>query len=344
MTISFWLYVINGVSPDRQNPIDKAYGGDGTITLEPGGYMTLYYGSYGGNDQPYTYDSGPAYTTGIWEHWAIVRDRTGRTTTWYKNGVADAPESYTSTHDPVHSTNALQIGYGYTNPLNGSMDEVMIFNRTLDAAEIKALYDSKSNKFNTSNMTLANGQHNYTVYATDTVGNTASSGWRYFVVTGGSTLNDCGNLVGANTVYYLSNNVSSIGRCFDIAAANITLDCQNNWITFSTGGATNTQGVFSMSRNITIRNCNILDGNWTSSQTWRQGIYLSGSNYSTLYNNTINVSNGQGMVIEGEWYNNITKNRVRSNSSSSYGIFINGYNKYSNLDTLHPFLLYLFVI
>ena len=326
MTISFWMYVRNGVSPDRQNPITKAYGGDGTFTVEPGGTISFFYGSFGGDGGSYTSDSSPSYTNATWEHWAIVRDRTGRTTTWYKNGVADAPESYSSTYDPLHSTNDLQIGYGYTgNSINGSIDEVMIFNRTLNAAEIKALYDSKSNKFNTSNMTLANGQHNYTVYAKDTVGNTASSGWRYFVVTGGSGLTDCGTLSSAGTTYYLNNNVSNAGTCFTVTAANVTIDCQNsNWINYSTGGATNTYGVYTNQFNTTVKNCNIVDGNWTpqAANYTRHGISVLGGNNSILFNNFVNVSSGYAINITNSMFSNLTNNRVMSNKNDAIDVVV----------------------
>jgi len=63
-------------------------------------------------------------------------------------------------------------------------------------------------------MSLANGQHNYTVYAIDESGNTNNSGWRNFVVTGGTSLTDCETLMSAGTTYYLNNNVSSTGTCF----------------------------------------------------------------------------------------------------------------------------------
>ena len=184
MTISFWMYVVNGATPNRQNPIGKAYGGDGTFTLEPSGYINFFFGSFGGDDENYTQDlSGDFATNGTWEHWAITRDRSSRITQWYKNGVASgAAYNYNSLYDPLHSTNDLEIGDDYVNPLNGSLDEIMIFNRSLSLTEIKALYDSKTNKFNTSSMNLAEGQHNYTVYAIDAAGNANNSGWNYFNV------------------------------------------------------------------------------------------------------------------------------------------------------------------
>jgi len=64
---------------------------------------------------------------------------------------------------------------------NGSIDEVMIFNRTLSQSEILALYNSQANLFNTTFKNLSLGQHNYTVYAVDQPGNRTNSGQRNFI-------------------------------------------------------------------------------------------------------------------------------------------------------------------
>jgi hypothetical protein len=73
-------------------------------------------------------------------------------------------------------------GYGTSFSFNGSLDEIMMFNRTLSQSEISALYNSQSNKFNATLTGLSLGQHNYNVYAVDAVGNFNSSGQRNFVV------------------------------------------------------------------------------------------------------------------------------------------------------------------
>jgi len=102
ITISFWMYVNNTATPNRQNPIDKAFGGDGTFTLEPDGTINFYFGSAGGDAEPYTSDSsGTSAANGTWQHWVLTRDRTSRTTQWYLNGtVSGSAYVYTVTHDP----------------------------------------------------------------------------------------------------------------------------------------------------------------------------------------------------------------------------------------------------
>ena len=81
-----------------------------------------------------------------------------------------------------------------------------------------------------------------------------------------------------------------LDTCFTISNQNITLDCAGNWITYSTGGAINTYGVYTNQFNSTIKNCNILDGNWGSSQSTRYGIYFNTNDYSSIFNSYINTN------------------------------------------------------
>jgi len=73
---------------------------------------------------------------------------------------------------------------------------------------------------------------------------------------------------------FLNSNVSVNGTCFTVTANNVTLDCNNSWITYSIGGLANTYGVVTTQFNTTIKNCNILDGNWTSPNGNRYGVYF----------------------------------------------------------------------
>jgi hypothetical protein len=59
--------------------------------------------------------------------------------------------------------------------MNGLIDEVMIFNRSLSTTEIAALYNSQSNKFNVTLEGLLSHWHNYTVYAINEKGRFNSS-------------------------------------------------------------------------------------------------------------------------------------------------------------------------
>jgi len=133
-TVAMWL------KPDklgiRQNPIAKAYGGEGTITLEPNGALTYYYGISGGHDS--LYDSlrvDSAVRVGRWQHVAVVRDFKTRKLTWYVNGImkGQAPTEYDAAKA---SSLPLYIGKGYKQNYGGLIDEVGIWNRALSPKEI----------------------------------------------------------------------------------------------------------------------------------------------------------------------------------------------------------------
>ncbi|MEM4271811.1 MAG: LamG domain-containing protein, partial [Candidatus Pacearchaeota archaeon] len=99
----------------------------------------------------------------------------------YVNGALDnsAASTYTSIYD---STSYLGIGnYGYrgvgyeNGPVyNGSIDEVLIFNRALSLNEIRAIYNSSAYRFEKNYTSLANGGHTFTGYAINSEGNFSS--------------------------------------------------------------------------------------------------------------------------------------------------------------------------
>ena len=135
----------------------------------------------------------------------------------------------------------------------------------------------------------------------------------------------CGTLNSANTVYTLTQNVSSQGTCFTITQPNITLDCNGHWINYSINGNEGTYGIYTNQYNTTIKNCNIVDGNWTNVAAGdRRGIYLRNVNGSTIFNNHIKVNNSAAIMLEGESnFNNVTNNIVYS---GLHAIDIQGHN------------------
>jgi surface protein/parallel beta-helix repeat protein len=133
--------------------------------------------------------------------------------------------------------------------------------------------------------------------------------------------NACGVLDTANTVYTLTQNVSSQGTCFTITQPNITLDCNGYSINYSIGGEADTGGIHTTQFNTTIKNCNVIDGNWTSSENTRYGIFFDTSDNGSISNSFVNVSNSNAVVLTGDAdFNNIINNSF--NSLSSAGIFI----------------------
>jgi len=138
-TIMMW---INAADLNvRQNPYAKAYGGEGTITLEPSGSLSYYYGQHGGNGSPYQgFGSGTAtITSGVWNHIVLTRDLTNMQLYWYRNGTVR--NTATATYSPaVAGTLSALIGRGYTNNFNGMIDDFRMFNASLSWAEIQRYY------------------------------------------------------------------------------------------------------------------------------------------------------------------------------------------------------------
>ncbi|MFC7338903.1 LamG-like jellyroll fold domain-containing protein, partial [Haloferula chungangensis] len=137
-TIEFWI------KPDhlnaRQNPYSKAYGGEGTMTLETSGVINYYYGTGGGNGGSYqTFSSNSQLQVGRWQHLALVRDLDSepKQLRWYLDGklVSEATAQYAAA--TVSSLNAL-IGTGYAGAFSGSLDEFRIWNVARTQAEIQA--------------------------------------------------------------------------------------------------------------------------------------------------------------------------------------------------------------
>ncbi|MCC5847028.1 MAG: LamG domain-containing protein [Verrucomicrobia bacterium] len=137
-TIAFWIYP--DVLDARRNPLNKAYGGEGTITLEPDGRLNYYYGTAGGNSHPYQgFNSEKEIPLREWTHLAVVRDLTGGKLRWYMNGeqVAEADAQF----DRARASSApLVLGRGYAGSFQGMLDEVMIFSAALPPEDIQALY------------------------------------------------------------------------------------------------------------------------------------------------------------------------------------------------------------
>lgn len=92
----------------------------------------------------------------------------------YLDGVFNNSVSLSACKFAINTTLDWKIGY-HLDYFNGSLDEVMIFNRSLSATEISALYNSQSSKFNTTFDGLLSHWHNYTVYAINEKGRFNSS-------------------------------------------------------------------------------------------------------------------------------------------------------------------------
>ena len=125
----------------------------------------------------------PPFSDNTWAQIALVQD--GVSPVLYVNGVAPAQTFSISTDKTIWFNNLVmnngRIGARFWDvgggdgelPFNGSIDEVLIFDRALSANEVKALYDTSAvNDILENNFTsLSDATYNYSVYGIDDAGN-----------------------------------------------------------------------------------------------------------------------------------------------------------------------------
>ena len=240
--------------------------------------------------------------------------------------------------DGVNNTNISSInsGIGNVNPstnvyiggdvesndyyFNGSLDDIMIFNRSLSAEEIYVLYANQSSRYLEHNFTgLANGAHTFKAYTQDLAGNVNMTETRQATVT---AISSCQNLTIENATYVLTQNVSSAETCFNVLANNVTLDCSGYTINYSYGGTVAGYGVNVTDYNFTtIKNCVVKEGVSTTSSKY--AIYFDRANNGTINNNTIVTlgSSGHGFYIQNSKSCAILSNTITP-SYGSYGIYL----------------------
>jgi len=98
--------------------------------------------------------------------WTHVVNTSG---TLYINGIIATPVQY-----PIYTNgNTIQIGkIDSSSYFNGSIDDIIIFNRTLNISEIKGLYVNQTSKYLDINFTsLSDGTHTFKAYTQDIAGN-----------------------------------------------------------------------------------------------------------------------------------------------------------------------------
>ena len=162
-TISMWINTkVNG----RQNPIAKGYSSEGTITIEPNGTLSYYYGIDGKNSNGSAYQGHNSLipiTYNQWNHICIVRDFQNRKLYWYINGkfTSEAKTQGPSLEKPndwspsnivdytycSESKQKLFIGKGYVNNFVGKINDLRIFNSALSEIDIHELIKSSKIKF-----------------------------------------------------------------------------------------------------------------------------------------------------------------------------------------------------
>ena len=142
-TICMWIKPKNFDS--RENPYEKAYGGEGSITQERSGELTYYYGITGRDRYPYQgFSSNRALKLNKWNHICVVRNFDKMKLYWYMDGTLTNTED-TYWDYAVASSYNVHIGRGYAGAFEGNIDEVELYNIALDDRAVKDIYTNEKN-------------------------------------------------------------------------------------------------------------------------------------------------------------------------------------------------------
>jgi len=140
-TVELWAK-ISGVSADFTHLVSKPY--NYWLDLGSGanaGKQVAFYMNNGSN-----YSSGYTELTGnVWHHIAGVGDNTDKSLKIYVDGVLRNSGAFTGS--PITTTNNLVIGALAGAIVNGVIDEVRIYNRSLSGDEIGKLYSLYSERY-----------------------------------------------------------------------------------------------------------------------------------------------------------------------------------------------------
>ena len=143
MTAAIWLRpsALGG----RRNPLDKCWGGEMSVTIEPDGMVNFYYGITGNNSGSFaTLPTKTRLVQNRWTHLCAVRDMKTRKLRWYVNGKLnnEVPAQFPKA---AASSLPIQIGRGYTGTgYAGQIKDVRLYRRAISAEEVAQLYKSLS--------------------------------------------------------------------------------------------------------------------------------------------------------------------------------------------------------
>jgi hypothetical protein len=144
--------------------------------------------------------------------------------TLYVNGINRS--TVASTQTPSANTWVI----GGVGSFNGTIDDVLIFNRSLSASEIASLYANQTSKYVSNNFTnLADGSHNFKAYAQDYGGNVNATETRTVTINTGAPIITI--ISPANATY---TSLSAVTTHFNVSSNENLSSCKftiNNWVT-----------------------------------------------------------------------------------------------------------------
>jgi hypothetical protein len=186
-TFSFWIYP-KELDQNYQGLISK---NDGGLTNDTGWYLAienatdkLIFVANNGSSGPAEIErSSFKLSKNVWQHVAVVVKRSNDKIILYKNGSNKEEYSTSSVGAGSWDKSSADLLIGALTSsywsFNGTIDDVLFFNRELSSEEISGLHSDQTSKYISRNFTgLSDGLHTVNAYVQDTYGNINASEFR----------------------------------------------------------------------------------------------------------------------------------------------------------------------
>ncbi|MFH1239797.1 MAG: LamG domain-containing protein, partial [Candidatus Diapherotrites archaeon] len=346
-----WVKLASGET--NGNIIHMSSVADGTgwclppISLVDGKLVGMTWNSVDGNKSA---TGTTNLVSGQWYHFASTWDPVNGITIYVNGNLEDENSiysyEYTSETEPyiflgIGTSGACVGDKGF---FNGTIDEVMIFNRSLGDEEIKSLYitgsvDHKNDgvginwtesSSGAQNLGFLNATNKNSVFIINTSSdwllpelNFNSGSYNFYSPFVKSAIlrldferevTACGILNTSNTIYTLMNNVTSNSTCFNITANNVTLIGNGYTVNYSANGTAGNGVLVNTYNFTTIKNLKIVEGN--PAVTEGVASYFYKSYNSKIINNSI-ISRGVPLYLYYSDNCNVTDNYLQ------YSDFVN---------------------
>ena len=174
-TVSLW------VKANHTGDIRDIIGTTSTITGSQGWVLKRHsdnkfrFGLHNGSDDAYVeVNSISASSAGQWYHLVGVFDNPDDEIRLYVDGNLQGTTGTTSFNFTHHDARSFDIGgisFGSNRFFNGTLDEVMFFDRALSEEEINASYSNSGYRLENNFTSLGDSLYNYTAYVIDEAGN-----------------------------------------------------------------------------------------------------------------------------------------------------------------------------
>ena len=146
-TIIGWFEPTNNTG--RRNLHGQAYAGSGTLTHEPAGDITYFFGTGGENNSPYVGVSSTTFLAGEGPmFYAVSRNQRHDVVQWYKNGTLSSTTTAGGYNLTTNSTSRIRLGLDYTGAYwVGNWYIQICYNRGLGQREIEQIYNATRARF-----------------------------------------------------------------------------------------------------------------------------------------------------------------------------------------------------